>query len=266
MTDRGVWSAFRESAFNLRDFDRWATLAWIDTILRYRRTVLGPWWMTLSTGVMIGSVGLLWGAIFGSELASYLPYFATGVIIWTLISGSLKEGCDVFTQAGSLIKSVPTPLIVHVHRMLARQLIVLAHNAVLIVLLWAIFRWPLGWSVLLALPGLIILFIALGGSTLILGILCTRFRDIPQIIAAILQLLFLLTPIMWMPESVRGKSVSPLLDFNPFYYLLEIVRGPLLSKPPEVYIWLVAGGLSLISLLAGHALYGRFHHRVAYWL
>jgi ABC-2 type transport system permease protein len=266
MTDRGMRSALRESAANLRDYDRWATLAWIDTSLRYRRTMLGPLWLTLSTGVTIGSVSLVWGVIFGANIASYMPFFGIGLIIWTLISGSLTEGCNVFTKAEGLIKSMPTPLMVHVHRMLARHLIILAHNAALIVVLWVLFRWPLGWASLLAVPGLMIVEIALTGGVLVLGILCTRFRDIQQIVAAILQLLFLLTPVMWTPESIRGKSVSVLLDFNPFYYLMEIVRGPLLGYPPEAYVWLIAGGVSLASLLAGHALYGRYRHRVAFWL
>lgn len=259
-------SALRESAVNLRDFDRWATLAWIDTSLRYRRTVLGPWWLTLSTGVMIGSVGLVWGAIFSMDLATYMPYFAIGIILWTLISGSLIEGCNVFPLAGGLIKSVPASLMIYVHRMLARQIIILAHNAVLILLLWLVFRWPIGWSALLAMPGLIIVMLTLKGGVLALGILCTRFRDVPQIIAAILQLLFLLTPIMWTLDSIRGKAVSFILDFNPFYYLIEVVREPLLGHVPDAYIWLVAVIFSIISVLVGHALYGRFHHRVAYWL
>lgn len=266
MIERGMGSALRESVVNLRDFDRWATLAWIDTTLRYRRTMLGPWWVTLSTGVLIGSVGFVWGAIFNMDLAAYMPFFATGVITWTLISGSLTEGCIVFTQAANLIKSVPTPLMTHVYRMLSRQIIILAHNVLLIAFLWLIFQWPIDWLVLLAVPGLIIVTIALIGGVLAFGILCTRFRDVPQIIAAILQLLFLLTPIMWTSDSIRGKAVSVLLDVNPFFYLLEVVREPLLGHSPEPYIWIGASGVSLASLLIGHALYGRFRHRVAYWL
>ena len=129
-----------------------------------------------------------------------------------------------------------------------------------------IFEWPLGWSVLLAVPGLIIVTITLIGGILALGILCTRFRDVPQVVAAVLQLLFLLTPIMWTADSVRGKAVSILLDINPFYYLLEIVREPLLGRTPAGSTWLVACGFSLATFLIGHALYGRFRHRVAYWL
>ena len=266
MIARGMRLALLESAVNLREFDRWGTLAWFDTVLRYRRTVLGPWWLTLSTGTMIGSVGLIWGTIFGMDVSSYMPFFATGFIIWSFVSGSLLQGCDVFTQAGNLIKSVPRPLMIHVHRLLARQLIILAHNAVLIVLVWAIFQWPMGWSALLAIPGLLILTVAMTGAVLLLGILCTRFRDIPPIVTALLQLVFLLTPIIWMPSSVRGKATSALLDFNPFYYLVEVVRGPLLNAPPDWLMWLLAVATALASLLIGHAFYGRFQHRVAYWL
>src|SRR5271168_5078416 len=75
-----------ECATILADYKRWTTLGWMDIRLRYRRTILGPWWATLSIGAMIGSVGLVFGSIFGDEMSSYLPFFASGVIIWTLIS------------------------------------------------------------------------------------------------------------------------------------------------------------------------------------
>src|SRR5262245_20240699 len=146
---KDMMSALRETQKHLWDVERWATLAWTDTSLRYRRTVLGPWWVTLCTGAVIGSVGLVWGAIFGSDMSTYMRYFATGYIIWTLISGALTEGCIVFIQAGGVIKSTTTPLLTHMYRMLARHIIVFAHNIVLVALLWGILRWPVGWSLLL---------------------------------------------------------------------------------------------------------------------
>jgi ABC-type polysaccharide/polyol phosphate export permease len=215
---------------------------------------------------MIGSVGFVWGAIFGSEMASYMPFFATGYIIWTLVSGALTEGCIVFIQAGGLIKSTTAPLLTHVYRMLARHIIVFAHNIVLIALLWTIIRWPVGWSFLLFVPGLAIVIVALSGGILTLGILCTRFRDIQQIIGAALQLLFLLTPIIWTPDSLRGKPLSFLMDFNPMYQVIEVARGPVLGHAPDVVVWVAAICTALISLLIGLAMYGRFSHRVAYWL
>src|SRR5262245_19850681 len=125
-------SAFRDSLSTLRDYERWGTLAWTDTSLRYRRTVLGPWWVTLRTGVFIGSVGLVWGGIFGTEMSSYMPFFAAGYVLWSLVSSSLLEGCNVFINTVGLIKSMTTPLLVHVYRMLGRQFIVFLHNAIII--------------------------------------------------------------------------------------------------------------------------------------
>src|SRR6185312_6108144 len=129
--------------------------------------------MTLSTGATVASVGVLWGAIFASELSTYMPFFAAGIILWILIGETLRESREVFTNAGPLIKSVPATLMIYVHRMMARQVIIFGHNAILIVILWAIFPWPLGWTTLLALPGLIIVMLVLAGGTLLLAILCT---------------------------------------------------------------------------------------------
>lgn len=259
-------SAARDGLTTLADYERWGTLAWTDTSLRYRRTVLGPWWVTLSTGVFIGSVGLVWGGIFGTEMSSYMPFFAVGYVLWSLVSASLLEGCNVFIQSIGLIKSTTTPLLVHVFRMLGRQFIVFAHNILIIALLWAIFRWPLGWQTLLAIPGLAVVVAALFGAVLMLGVLCTRFRDVQQIIGAVLQLLFLLTPIMWKPDLLAGKRAAVLMDFNPLYFLIEIVRVPLLGHAPSLTICMGALLSAGMSLLLGLAIYGRFRHRIAYWL
>jgi lipopolysaccharide transport system permease protein len=266
MTSGHIASAFSDCVAGLRDFDRWFTLAWTDTTLRYRRTVLGPWWVTLSMGAMIGTVGLVFGGIFGSDLKTYMPFFATGMILWTLISTTTVEGCIVFTQSGALIKSTITPLMTYVFRMMARQLIVFGHNLAVVALVWLIFRWPIDFSILLVVPGLLIVIVTLAGVVLTLGVLCTRFRDIQQIIGAALQLLFFLTPIIWMPGSLRGKRTAILMDFNPLYYLVDVVRGPILGHVPSLLEWSMATGTALIVLLIGYTMFGKFSHRIAFWL
>src|SRR5262249_46429292 len=214
----------------------------------------------------IVSVGLVFGAIFGGELSKYLPFFASGVIIWAFMNGSLLEGCGVLAQAGVVIKSIPAPVALHIFRMLGRQVIVLAHHFTLFVTVWLIFRWNVGWGILLAVPGMVLMCLALMGAVLALAILCARFRDIQQIVATVLQLLFLLTPIVWMPGSLRASQAKLLLYGNPFYHLIEVVRGPLLGDPPAVEIWLGALISTALALGAGLMLYGRFRDRVPYWL
>ena len=211
-------------------------------------------------------VGIVYASLFGQEIAHYLPYLTAGIILWTFISTCVNEGCNVFIAAAGYIKSVPLPLATHVFRLIARNAIIMAHNLVLIGLLWLLFGWPLGPAELLALPGLMINLAALTGIALTLGILSARFRDIPQLVGALMQLLFLLTPIVWMPSALKAPRLGLIIAWNPMYYLLEIVRGPLLGVPPPPAVWLIATALALAALAIGAGLYQKFARRVAYWL
>jgi ABC-type polysaccharide/polyol phosphate export permease len=250
----------------VRRCEVWWTLAWADTKSRYRRTALGPFWTTISTGTLIFSVGFVYAGMFGTEISHFLPFLAVGIITWTFISATITEGCTVFISSAGYIKAVPLPLAMHVFRLIARNLIIFAHNAIIIVPVWLIFQWDIGWGLFLAIPGLAIDLVALLGAILTLGILCARFRDIPQIIISIMQLLFLLTPIVWMPSALRSARLSLVVDWNPLYYLIEIVRGPLLGTPPGPDVWLKSIIVAMGLLGMGGWLYAKFRHRVAYWL
>ena len=247
-------------------WETWSALAWADTKSRYRRTTIGPFWLTLSTAAMVGSVGILYAGLFGSNISQYLPFLGVGMIVWTFINTVITEGCSVFISATGYIKSVPLPLAAHVYRLLARNAITLAHNAILLIVLWLMFRWPVGLDAAFALLGFLIALVAVAGVALTLGILCARFRDVAQIVMAITQLLFLLTPIMWMPSTLKTPALEGVIQWNPVYHLIEVVRGPLLGQTPAIEIWAKALLLAVASLTIGVGCYHKFRHRVAYWL
>ena len=212
------------------------------------------------------SVGLLYGVLFGNELSQYLPYFAAGIIAWTFLASCITEGCVVFIGSAAMIKAIPVPLVLHVYRMLMRQLIVLAHNLMLIVVLWLIFHWSLNWTLVLFLAGLGLNTICAFGWILTLGIIAARFRDVQLIISTVLQLLFLLTPIMWQPESLRGAGLRIVADGNPLYHLVEVFREPLLGVAPEPVTWATAIASAALSLAIGVYFYARYRCRVAFWV
>ena len=137
---------------------------------------IGPFWVTISTGIMVLTVGIVYGQIFsGPNLigaAGYIPYFAVGIVVWSFISATIAEGCGVFITSSSLIKALKQPLPIHVYRMLLRNVILLGHNALIVVLLWAVFQWHAGWSLLLVLPGFVLLVSAVFGMVLVLAIRC----------------------------------------------------------------------------------------------
>lgn len=257
-------SAPVEIARTIQNYGLWSTLGWADIKFRYRRTMIGPFWLVISSGATILAIGVLYAGLFRQHTADYIPYLACGMIIWSFISTTINEGCNVFISAAPIIKSSSIPLSVHVFRLLWRNAIIFLHSVVVILVAWLFYRWKLEPSALLAIPGLVILGVFLFGLVLVLSVICTRFRDMPQIVNSLLQLLFFLSPIIWTPSA--AMRATPIVWLNPFYSLIEIVRAPLLAQAVGVREWALAMGSAALILVFGLIMYGRYRRLVAYWL
>ncbi len=242
----------------------WPTLAWQEIKQRYRRSFLGPFWLTISTALFIAGMGPLYGALMGQDTSRYIHFLAVGFIVWLFISGLITEGCQAFISAEGFIKQTSLPLTVHAMRVVWRNVLVLAHNFVIVIFVSAYFVPPWDWGLLSAPVGVFI--IALNGIwlSLLLGLLSARFRDIPQIITSLVQLLFFITPIFWRPEMLSTNRW--ITDWNPIFHLIELVRAPLLGNPVPATSWLVALAMTLLGWLFALAFFARYRARIAYWL
>ncbi|WP_114860207.1 ABC transporter permease [Azospirillum brasilense] len=248
-----------------RHWRLWSKLGWHDIRKRYRRSVLGPFWLTLSMAVMVASLGLIYGTLFRLDLESYLPFLAIGLATWTFVASFLNEGCTSFIDLEPLIKNVRIPMSLHILRALWRNLIIYAHNIVIFAGVALVFGiWPGIGGILLAFAGLGLLLVNAGWIMLLCGMVCTRFRDVPPIVASVIQLLFFVTPVMWKPELLGERRY--LMALNPLYHLIETIRAPLLGQLPGWENWAVG----LLFAAAGWALtfvlFARFRKRIAYWL
>ena len=242
-------------------------LGWQDVRQRYRRSALGPFWLTISMGVMIGTIGVVFGTIFKTPLRDFLPFLAAGIVLWGFFSSVITEGCSSFIAADAIIKQLPIPLFAHVMRMIWRNALILGHNIVIFPLVLLAVARPLDWTALLAIPGLVLATINLAWLALLLGVFCARYRDLPQIVSSALQVMFYLTPIMWMPTSLPPTAKAKILvDFNPMYHLLTVVREPLLNQVPSRVDWLVTGAMAVVGWAVALFIYGRYKRRIAYWL
>ncbi|QIE24852.1 ABC transporter permease [Caballeronia sp. SBC2] len=259
-------SALSDIAAATRRYSLVGMLGWQDVRQRYRRSSLGPLWLTISMGVMIGTIGIVFGAIFKSPMTEFLPFIAIGIILWGFISTVITEGCQGFIAAEGIIKQLPIPLFVHVLRMVWRNMLILGHNIVIFPLILVAVGTPLHLTAFLAIPGFLLLLANLTWMALILAVVCARYRDLAQIVTSALQVVFYVTPIMWMPKNLPKQAGLYLLDFNPAYHLLEVVRAPLLGELPYAINWQVSCGLAIIGWSIAIALYGRYKRRIAYWL
>jgi lipopolysaccharide transport system permease protein len=242
------------------------TLGWLDIRLRYRGSMLGPFWLTISTGVMVAALGFLYSTLFKMDVASYLPFLALSQVLWGFLAALVSEACTSFTDAESVIRSVRMPFFVFSTRTLVRNIIALAHNIVVIIVVFAIFSvWP-GWHALMAIPGLLLWIVDALALTLLLGAFCARFRDIQPIVNSIMQIMFFVTPVIWKPEQLGAEGMAK-LPLNPFYDMLEIVRGPLLdSGYVSPMTWLGAILFSVVLCSVSWAFFVRARGRVTFWI
>ncbi|HVY15325.1 MAG TPA: ABC transporter permease [Rhodopila sp.] len=241
------------------------TLGWLDIRLRYRGSMLGPFWLTISTGVMVGSLGFLYSALFKIDVAGYLPFLALSQVLWGYLAAIVSEACAAFTESEAIIRSVRMPFTVFSIRVLVRNVIALAHNIAVIVVVFAVFRIVPGWEAFLALPGMLIWAIDSIALTLIFGAFCARFRDIQPIVNSVMQIAYFMTPVMWKPEQL-GPARERFLALNPFYDLLEIVRGPILNSPISHATWVGALGSSALLCLVSWAFFVRARGRITFWV
>lgn len=243
-------------------------LANSDIRRRYRRSSLGPFWITLSTAIMVACIGLIFGRLFKSNTSEFIPFIAAGLILWTFISSVVNESCSVFANSEAVIRQLPLPLFTHVERMIAKNFIIFLHNVIIFPFVCLIVSKPIGFEVLLVFPGLLLLIINLAWVGLLLGIICTRYRDMTQIIASILQIAFYATPIIWLPSLLiqRTGFGSIVLYCNPLYHLIEIIRAPMLSSFPSALNWFVSVCLAFVGWTLTIFLFNKYKDRVPYWL
>ncbi len=241
------------------------SLGWLDIKLRYRGSLLGPIWLTLSSGVMVASMGAIYSLLFHQHPRDYLPFLAVSLILWQAGIGALSgDACNSFLGAEQTIRSMRMPFTVQVLRTVVSNVIVLGHNVVVPLVVFAIFgAWP-GFRALLSLPGFALWVLDGAAACYLLGCICARFRDVPPIVGSLMQVAYYITPVIWKPSQLGARGWW--LPLNPFDPLLEVVRTPLLGGTPGLLIWGAALGYSALFWTVSWSVFVRARPRIAFWV
>jgi ABC-type polysaccharide/polyol phosphate export permease len=244
----------------------WGMLGWHDLRQAYRRSALGPFWITAGMGIQIATMGVVFSLIFQAQPQEYVPFLAVSIILWMFMASSINESCLSFISAEGIIKQLDVPLHVHVFRVLWKNILNLAHNLVIIPVAFLVVGFSMGASILLFVPGFALLLINLGWMSMALALMSARFRDTPPIITSLMTVAFYVTPVMWYPSLLPGGTAHLLLGLNPFYHLLQIVRLPVLGQLPTLQNWYLSALLGAAGWGVTLLVFKRLSSRVAYWV
>jgi ABC-2 type transport system permease protein len=281
--------AWEDIVEGVKQRELWGHLGWQDIKQRYRRSVIGPLWITLSMAITAVGLGLLYSQLFTANIPTFLPYVTVGFIVWNFMLGCLIEGTDTFIGNEGLIKHLPAPLTVYALRTVWRLTLMLAHNLLVYVVIVIIFWGDLiksgyvispggdhqpgiSWTILLAIPAFALL--ALNGAwvAILFGIISTRYRDIPPVITSVVNLLFFMTPIVWTTDILTNRMGDGadwkilIAELNPLYHFVQILRAPLIGNTQSWHHWAVVGGFTVVGWALAFVAMRNYRARVSYWV
>lgn len=248
----------------LKRVHMWLFLAWQEIRARYKRSTIGPFWISLNMAIMVFTMGPLYSRLFRQDLNAYYVYLASSVVIWGLIQAIINESCMVFISAEGFIKQIKLPFSVFVYKSVWKNVIIFLHNFVVVLLVFLIFTPNFGWGVLLFPVGLLLVCLNGVWAGLVLGLICTRFRDIPQIVTSFMGVAFFITPVMWQVSMLGNRAW--IMNLNPFYHFMEVVRSPLISSEINYESFGIVIAITIFGYFLTLALFARFRARISYWL
>lgn len=245
---------------------KWIYLGYVDVFLRYKRSILGPWWITISISLVIYVLSNLWPQILSTNYNFFVPYFAIGYVLWHWFSSSIIESSSSMNEFEGLIKQINIPVSTYLLRISLRNFFIFSHNCLLILIVVIIFNRDviLFDLIFISIPAMFLIFLSLTAIGIIIAILSVRYKDLTSIIGFLMQLLFFITPIIWHPDIIN-KSAT-LVEYNLIYYWIDIIRQPLLGlqihQDSIIVIVISSFVLTLISAL----LIGKYKKKIIYWL
>lgn len=264
VTSSSLFEDFR-SSLTRRAF--WVYSAWLDIILKYRETKIGPIWIVLSTFLFIVLLGSIYFTMLGgNNPARYFVHLATGLVLWQFIQGALLGACRVFVSNKNFLFQGRSTLTDFIAYLLFNNLILMLHNFVIVIAVFIYFSKTVPLEAMYSIFGFLILFGNVAWIVVVLSILGTRYKDIAEIMQFIIRISFLATPIIWMPTFEKARTLGGFLYLNPFYYLLEVVRAPLQGELPPWEIWCVPIATLFLGWAGAAILYRRYASYVPVWL
>lgn len=239
-------------------------MAWSDVRARYKRSVLGPLWITLGTAISIFAFGFIWSELLHMKRETFVPILTSGLILWQFMSACITEASSCFSRQASIIRNLDLPLSLHPAQLILRHCINLAHNAPLLLLVMVIMGTPFALNTLMVLPAFALVTLNLFWMSMLIGVLGARFRDFEYMIGMIMPLLMFLSPVMFRPNALpfSGKYIW----VNPFADMIEIIRMPLLGEAIPDFLWLINIGMLLIGGTLTIMFFSSKFKRIAFWV
>ena len=257
--------ALRDIQLGWQRREGWWALSRQTIKISYRRTTLGPIWITIQQLAFILGISLLYSQLFKVKSEDLVPLVAFGISFWGLLTSCITGASSNFIQQSQAITSSTLPISFYVFSTVSQQLLTFLHSAVVLIPFAFIFGTSPRFICLITIP-LAISVAAINAFALglWLGPLSARYRDISASIPIILQLAMFLSPIFWAPSLLGDRDW--IINYNPIAWMIETFRSPILGGPIQVELWIKLAIFTISNLVLGVTVLGRVRNKISYWI
>ena len=243
------------------------TLTYQDIKTKYSRSKLGVLWMTINISIQILVMALVFGYMLSDRIHSFFPHLVFGLLIWIYVETFINESCLCFIEAERIILQTNIPILTHLFRIFYRSIIIFGHNILVTPFVLIFFQIDLSlFSFLIAFFAFILLSLFILSLGIILSTASARYRDIPNVISNLMRILFYFTPVIWMEDMVKSDKLLQLIQLNPFYGYLKLIRDPILYSEYNFAYLVIFTLITISTTLLSLFFFSKYYKRIAYWV
>lgn len=207
----------------------WYFTATARTKARYVRTKLGSLWLGLTNLLSIAVLAMVYGTVFKvASIPEYTVYLGIGLVLWNSLSGAISSAPKLFEANRDSLNNLNLPPLFYALEEWAFQLQTFFQSFGMVILGLSFFQPTLLLNILVyGLPGMLNFIIFLFWLPLIVCLIGARYKDFYQLVPIVLQLIFLLSPILYKKDSLG--SFQWIAAYNPVYNAFAPLRDSLIN-------------------------------------
>lgn len=232
----------------------------------FRRSALGPIWISLTLALQVTVISLIFTVVLGHPLDEYVPYLAIGLSTWHFIQNSLVESGFALIQSRELVLEFNVSRISLAIRVVAKNLIFFGFHSALIWISLLVFGFGIGAEIFLFVLGVGTVALSISWVAVLLSFANARFRDIAPILQSLLTVSFYATPIIWVEGSFVDLGLERLLQLNPFALYIGLVREPLLANEFPFFQFMIASASALLGWAIAVQIDKKFRYQSVFWV
>jgi ABC-type polysaccharide/polyol phosphate export permease len=237
-----------------------------DLKITYRMSSLGPLWQTLTLAGQLTVIIVVFTRLFDTDPTGYAVHVSVGFLVWGLLVGTLSAAPASLVASRELIHQTSLPFEVYTFRPVLSNLFAFGHNLLVLIPVFILFPVTLNFSQLLSILGVIFLGVSLFSISKILAIIGARVRDLELVWRGALTLAFYATPILWSPDQITSPGILALINANPLFHLIEVVRSPIAGNGASSTSFIFVGLLAVSSTALAFFLGKHAKPRIPFWV